>query len=114
MYRLTRFLLISLTMVTFIFPTAVSNWAIAEYDTCEGKVVEIENPSLRSAAELKDNNDWLNRMDLICPLASATGPIEIMGCYAATKDTTFNQAQWQIRQYESVRLLVPILYDGIS
>ena len=114
MHRLNRFLLISLTLVTFIFPTAVGNWAIAEYDTCEGKVVEVENRSLRSTAERKETNDWLNRVDLICPLASATGTIEIMDCYAATKDTTFNQAQWQIRQYESVRLLVPILYDGIS
>ena len=88
-------------------PTVIQNWALAEYETCHGKVVEVENPFLRTPDEHKEIVRWLNRVDLICPLASVTGPVEIMDCYPVGDEITFNPLHWQIRQYESVHLLVP-------
>ena len=88
-------------------PAVIQNWELAEYETCRGKVVEVENPFLRTAAERKEMAKWLNRVDLICPLAGVTGPVEIIDCYAAGDEITFSPLQWQIRNYESVQLLVP-------
>ena len=74
----------------------------------------MENPLLRATAERTEIAKWLNRVDLICPLAGVTGPVEIMNCYAARDEITFSPLQWQIRQYESVQLLVPTEIVGIS
>jgi hypothetical protein len=95
-------------------PAVIQNWALAEYETCHGKVVEVENPVLRAVAERSEMAKWLNRVDLICPLAGVTGPVEIMDCYAAGDEITFSPLQWQIRHYESVQLLVPTEIMGIS
>ena len=108
MKRLTKiFPVYVVALLVLSVPALIQNWALAEYETCHGKVVEVENPVLRATAERKEITKWLNRVDLICPLASVTGPVEIMDCYATGDEITFSPLQWQIRNYESVQLLVP-------
>jgi hypothetical protein len=115
MKRLTKiFPVYVMALLVLSAPAVIQNWALAEYDTCQGKVVEVENPLLRTPDERKEVAKWLNRVDLICPLAGVTGPVEIMDCYAAGDEITFSPLQWQIRHYESVQLLVPTEIMGIS
>lgn len=95
-------------------PALIQNWALAEYDTCYGKVVEVENPFLRTAAERKEIARWRNRVDLICPLASVTGSVEILDCYVAGENVIYDPIHWEVRMYESVELLVPTSATGLS
>jgi len=56
---------------------------------------------------------YFDRVDLICPEASANGSVEIMDCWRDAEGYAANEGMWQRRQYASVVLLVPNAFGAL-
>ena len=56
---------------------------------------------------------YFDRVDLICPEASANGSVEIMDCWRDAEGYVTNEGMWQRRQYASVVLLVPNAFGAL-